>query len=121
MLQHILKKIGIFLCLLLTTNVQAQTNNEDAERVSDSKKTESLQHEKEKSATKTIQQANINLSTTITGNQEQPKVLYILPWQSPQTDNVDFESLENQQKSVFGHVEREELRRELEASEGEQY
>jgi len=46
--------------------------------------------------------------------------LYILPWQSPQTANVDFEPLDNQQKAVFNHVERDELRRELEVAEGPQ-
>ncbi len=68
------------------------------------------------SAKKMVQDATINLQTTITGNQEQPRVLYILPWQSPQTADIDFEPLDNQQKAVFGHVEREELRRELESS-----
>lgn len=67
-------------------------------------------------AKKMVQDATINLQTTITGNQEQPRVLYILPWQSPQTADVDFEPLDNQQKAVFGHVEREELRRELESA-----
>lgn len=68
-------------------------------------------------AKKMVQDASITLQTTITGNQEQPRVLYILPWQSPMAANVDFESLDNEQKAVFGHVEREELRRELESSD----
>ena len=66
---------------------------------------------------KMVQDATISLQTTITGNQEQPKVLYILPWQSPQTANVDFEPLDNQQKAIFNHVERDELRRELETAD----
>lgn len=66
---------------------------------------------------KMVQDATISLQTTITGNQEQPKVLYILPWQSPQTANVDFEPLDNQLKAVFNHVERDELRRELETAD----
>jgi len=69
---------------------------------------------------KMVQDATITLQTTITGNQEQPRVLYILPWQSPTTTNVDFESIDNEQKAVFDHVEREELRRELESSDGVQ-
>jgi hypothetical protein len=69
---------------------------------------------------KMVQDATISLQTTITGNQEQPKVLYILPWQSPQTANVDFEPLDNQQKAVFNHVERDELRRELEVADESQ-
>lgn len=66
---------------------------------------------------KMVQDATISLQTTITGNQEQPKVLYILPWQSPQPTDVDFESLDNQQQAVFNHVERDELRRELETAD----
>ena len=65
---------------------------------------------------KMLSNATINLQTTVTGNQEQPRVLYILPWQSPATDAVDFETFDSQQKAVFGHVERDELRRELESS-----
>lgn len=60
-------------------------------------------------------EATINLSTTVTGNQEQPRVLYILPWKSPASGNIEFEGLLTQQSDVFGHVEREELRRSLEA------
>ena len=70
----------------------------------------------DKPTKKMVQEATINLQTTVTGNQEQPRVLYILPWQSPAAEDVDFESLENQQKAVFSHVEREELRRELESA-----
>ena len=69
-----------------------------------------------KGAKKMVQDATINLQTTVTGNQEQPRVLYIFPWQSPAPENVDFESFSNDQRVVFGHVEREELRRELEAA-----
>lgn len=60
--------------------------------------------------------AVVSLQTTVTGNQEQPRVLYILPWQSPQAGDIDFELLDSQDAAVFGHVEREELRRELEAA-----
>jgi hypothetical protein len=73
--------------------------------------------DKTQPAKKMVQDATINLQTTITGNQEQPRVLYILPWQSPTAGSVDFESLDSEQKAVFGHIEREELRRELESSD----
>lgn len=64
-----------------------------------------------------IKEATITLQTTVTGNQEQPRVLYILPWQSPLTGEVEFQTLISQQEEVFGHLEREELRRTLEAVE----
>jgi len=86
--------------------VETPVNNTAAK--ADAKKTQP--------AKKMVQDATINLQTTITGNQEQPRVLYILPWQSPLTTSVDFEPLDSQQKSVFSHVEREELRRELESA-----
>jgi hypothetical protein len=69
-----------------------------------------------KSVDKMVQSATINLQTTVTGNQEQPRVLYILPWQSPAADDVDFESIDNEEKAVFSHVERDEFRRELESA-----
>ena len=64
-----------------------------------------------------IKEATITLQTTVTGNQEQPRVLYILPWQSPLMGDVEFQTLISQQEEVFGHLEREELRRTLEAVE----
>lgn len=69
-----------------------------------------------KAQKKMVQEATLNLQATITGNQEQPRVLYILPWQSPAPEDVDFEAFDNQQKAAFSHIEREELRRELESA-----
>lgn len=68
------------------------------------------------SAQKMVREANINLRTTVTGNQEQPRVMYILPWQSPTSPDLEMEMLSSQQDAVFGHVERDELMRDLEAS-----
>lgn len=65
---------------------------------------------------KIIRDATISLQTTVTGNQEQPRVMYILPWQSPLSPDLDIEMLDSQQEAVFGHVEREELQRGLEAA-----
>lgn len=69
------------------------------------------------SGQKIVREANINLRTTVTGNQEQPRVMYILPWQSPTSPDLEMEMLSSQQESVFGHVEREEFTRELEATD----
>jgi hypothetical protein len=63
-----------------------------------------------------VREANINLRTTVTGNQEQPRVMYILPWQSPASPDLEMEMLSSQQDAVFGHVERDELQRSLEAT-----
>lgn len=92
-----------------TNTVPVQTNSSD-------NATSKPEGNKTLANKKMVQDATISLQTTITGNQEQPKVLYILPWQSPQTADVDFEPLDNQQKAVFNHVERDELRRELEVA-----
>lgn len=113
------------LCWLASfANAQGTSVNQQSENASTGEKAEASKQIsksdeskiKPPPAKKMIQDATINLQTTITGNQEQPRVLYILPWQSPQTEDVDFEPLDNQQKAVFGHIEREELRRELESS-----
>lgn len=68
------------------------------------------------SGKKMVREANINLRTTVTGNQEQPRVMYILPWQSPTSPDLEMEMLSSQQEAVFGHVERDEMQRSLEAS-----
>lgn len=109
---------------MLALHAVAQTENKTTETTAPAEVSKKVPANtnvvKESNATqpakKMVQDATINLQTTITGNQEQPRVLYILPWQSPQTADVDFEPLESQQKAVFNHVEREELRRELESS-----
>ena len=65
---------------------------------------------------KMVREANINLQTTVTGNQEQPRVMYILPWQSPLSPELEMEMMSSQEEAVFGHVERDELARALEAA-----
>ena len=65
---------------------------------------------------KMIREANINLQTTVTGNQEQPRLMYILPWQSPLSPDLEMEMLSSQEDAVFGHVERDEMQRNLEAA-----
>lgn len=65
---------------------------------------------------KMIREANITLQTTVTGNQEQPRVMYILPWQSPLSPDLEMEMLSSQEDAVFGHIERDEMQRNLESS-----
>lgn len=57
-----------------------------------------------------------NLGTTITGNQEQPKVLYIVPWKSATLGEsaIPYQSVSSQTQRVFRHVERAEHVRHLE-------
>lgn len=72
--------------------------------------------DKNSSDKKMVREANINLQTTVTGNQEQPKVMYILPWQSPASPELEMEMLSSQEDAVFGHVERDEMQRHLESA-----
>lgn len=65
---------------------------------------------------KMVREANITLRTTVTGNQEQPRVMYILPWQSPLSPDLEMDMLSSQEEAVFGHVERDEMQRNLEAA-----
>lgn len=55
----------------------------------------------------------VELSATVTGNQEQPKVIYIVPWKPAEDDSILYQPLNGKTDSVFGHVERSEHRREL--------
>jgi hypothetical protein len=90
------KLLFIFLCGLVSAFVSAQDNSaEDSDK-------------------KLIKEASINLRTTVTGNQEQPRVLYILPWQSPLSPDLEIEMLSSQEEAIFGHLERDEVQRQLE-------
>jgi len=122
-IQHL--KISLIVAAVLTLGLAANCHAQDSAPAKTTEKPAPVAQqpkaakpasENAQSEKKMVQDATINLQTTVTGNQEQPRVLYILPWQNPVTGDVDFESLDNEQKAVFGHVEREELRRELEAA-----
>ncbi len=56
----------------------------------------------------------IVLSDTVTGNQEQPKVLYIVPWQAAHDNTMLKKALVTKlQNDVFAHIERPEHKRQL--------
>ncbi|TQV82502.1 hypothetical protein FKG94_07120 [Exilibacterium tricleocarpae] len=59
------------------------------------------------------QEAVINMESTIKGNQEQPTVLYIVPWKPPEGSEALYQSVDSQLQAVFSHVERTEFRRQL--------
>ena len=58
-------------------------------------------------------QDNLRLESIITGNQEQPQVLYLVPWQTPASPTLKYDVINNQSAAVFEHLERSELLREL--------
>lgn len=56
----------------------------------------------------------IELNDRVTGNQEQPQVLYIVPWQAPGDDTILSQPVQSQLNSdVFEHIERPEHEREV--------
>lgn len=55
----------------------------------------------------------IKLESRVTGNQEQPTVLYIVPWKSPRSIEYLKQPLSSKVTRVFQHVERSELQREI--------
>lgn len=50
---------------------------------------------------------------TITGNQELPRVTYILPWQSSPAPNLDDPPLDNLIDEALAPIDRETFRRQL--------
>lgn len=100
--------------ILSITNVSAQETSDaktDAESAEAARVTDEPKPEK-----KMVAEASISLRTTVTGNQEQPLVMYILPWQSPDNPEFDLEMQSSQAEAVFGHIEREELNRQLDSA-----
>lgn len=55
------------------------------------------------------------LESTITGNQEQPQVSYIVPWQNPEGPELAVELTSSAAEGVFDHLERDEFQRALKA------
>ncbi|MBB3169755.1 hypothetical protein [Simiduia aestuariiviva] len=60
---------------------------------------------------------DVTLGTTVTGNQEQPKVLYIIPWQNAQRSDTLQGNMDSALSDVFKLVDRTELQREIDAIE----
>ena len=54
------------------------------------------------------------LESTVTGNQEQPNILYILPWKDAEDNTILDQSVSSRVEGVFSHVERAEHLRKLE-------
>ncbi len=119
--------IALALCLGAALNAQAQSatapnqsDNKAAPAATAVEKAETpkpaANEKPSQPVKKMVDSATINLRTTVTGSQEQPRVLYIMPWQSPETPEMGIQTLSSQADAVFGHVEREELVRKLEAS-----
>ncbi|MBL4827310.1 MAG: hypothetical protein JKY66_06295 [Spongiibacteraceae bacterium] len=59
------------------------------------------------------QEAKIVLRSSVIGNQEQPKVLYIVPWQQAQSLTLNYQPLQSLVEGVFEEVERSEFLREI--------
>lgn len=60
---------------------------------------------------------DVTLGTTVTGNQEQPKVLYIIPWQNAERSETLQGAMDSALDDVFMLVDRNELKREIHAIE----
>lgn len=106
----------VFISILLAANFVLAQDDPVSETATEAQKETTTGAAAEASESNTIGAANINLRTTVTGNQEQPRVMYILPWQSPLSADLEMEMASSQQEAVFGHIERDELQRQLESA-----
>jgi hypothetical protein len=61
----------------------------------------------------TAQEAIVTLRSTVSGNQEQPKVMYIVPWQQPGNSEFEYTMESNIADELFAPVDRDEFVREL--------
>ena len=59
------------------------------------------------------QEATIKLRSTVVGNQEQPKVLYIVPWQKAEMPELVYQPLQSLVDGVFREADRDEFLRDL--------
>lgn len=68
-------------------------------------------------ASASSQEAVITLRATVTGNQEQPKVMYIVPWQQPGATDFEYTPASALAEDLFQRLDRDEFVRELEYRE----
>ena len=59
------------------------------------------------------QEALVTLRSTVTGNQEQPRVMYLVPWQQPGQLEFDYDMQGSFADEVFAPIDREEFVRGL--------
>ncbi len=59
------------------------------------------------------QEANVALRSTVSGNQEQPRVMYIVPWQQPDAAEFDFALHNGIAEDLFTPLDRDEFLRGL--------
>ena len=59
------------------------------------------------------QQPLVTLRATVTGNQEQPRVMYILPWQAPRAGDHEYVPAPALADELFRRLDRAEYQREL--------
>jgi len=62
------------------------------------------------------QKNTLQLRETIQGNQEQPTVLYIVPWRAVEAPPASYQPLANLVKENFRLIDRDEFRRSLKVS-----
>ena len=60
------------------------------------------------------QEPVVTLRATVTGNQEQPRVMYILPWQPPEARDYEYVPAQALADDLFRGLDRDEFVRELE-------
>ena len=65
------------------------------------------------SAVAGAQDNTLELESTIKGNQEQPKVLYIVPWRKIEGPDSVYQPLESLIAENFSLIDREEFRRQV--------
>lgn len=59
----------------------------------------------------TAEEAQLTLHSTVSGSQEQPRVMYIVPWQQPGAAEFDYELQNTIAAELFSQVDRYEFRR----------
>ncbi len=58
-------------------------------------------------------ETSVTLHSTVTGNQEQPRVMYIVPWDQPGGSGIDPTFQRSITRELFAPIDREEYRRRM--------
>lgn len=103
--------------LSLSVSAQEASESEAEPEISADAEDQAQEYEPQNRSAPRTSRGVIELESQVTGNREQPQVFYVVPWQSPESPQLPYDPLGSQLEQVFGHLEREELRRELKQRE----
>lgn len=104
--------VGLVIWPLSSLSAESEPDSAPVEKET-AKKTSVEKKVPRQTARRAADSVEVTLQSTITGNREQPKVLYIVPWQAPDGPESLRQGFQSDLDELFQSVDRDEFLRQL--------